>query len=119
MIFDRADFDDIFLAVHGAFLGWITDTMQAAYINLISPSELELLVFYSKDPSNLDLKIMEEEILFSIEDSVINNGIQKVSSKGIVLEGTMANFKSSNNGYLDNYWPVFIKYEFMDCDLLD
>lgn len=116
---NKKNFNDVFLIVQGSFIGWITDSMHSAYIANSKEYELELIIFFSKQPTQLETKIVSEEILFYIEDSICDYGLPKVNYRPIILESTIGKFKEREGAWLNNYWPIFGKYDPMPYDLSD
>ena len=114
---DKKNFDDIFLIVHSAFLGWVTDSMQASYIANRTENELDLVILFNKKPLELDLSIVTNEILFNIEDSICDYGINKINYHSIILDNTVGEFKETGGHWVNEYWPVFQKYDPMPYDL--
>ena len=115
---DRSIFDDIFLIVNGAFVGWLTDNMHAAYISQDNTQELNLFLFYKSPPNQLDEKIMQNEVLFAVIDQSRSYGINKLNCKSFVVESISA-FKEADGEWLSQCFPIFRKYEFQLYDLED
>lgn len=120
MWLEKENYDSIHLIVNGAFLGWITDSMRAAFIATRVPNQLELIIFFGGEPSKLDQKIVEQEIIFYIEDSGFDYGINTVNYRAIILENdTIAGFKEKGGMWINEYSPVFQKYDFQSYDVED
>ncbi len=116
---DRENLRDVVSLVHGAFNGWITDSMYAVYIANKKQRELELVLFFKQNISRLDNKIIEDEIIPYIEDGGTDYGINKVNLKLIHLSGTMGDFMEREAELIKGYYSVFVKYEFNPYDLED
>jgi hypothetical protein len=117
--YSKAEFIDLFLIINTGFLGWITESMVAVYFTQEKEHEIELLVFYNKEPTPFDKKILSQEILNLLKDQLSDYNIRTVEYKQIVLESTLASFKEVNKDFAKKYWPIFQKYEFASYDLED
>lgn len=113
----QENFDDTFILVHGAFIGWITNSMLAVYIGQLKNEELELIIFFRQQPSKMEMAIIDDEILFSISDSLIDVGIKNLNYRPLILSGSIGEFKANDNQWLMKFWPIFQKYEMQEYDM--
>lgn len=117
---NKDNFDDIFFIVSGALLGWVTDRMTGVYMCSKNEEELELVFFFRESPTDFDNRIVQREILSTIQDDIGEYGIKRVKYVPIVWMGTLGEYKTEQNGgWVNNYWPVFQKYQFQEFDEKD
>ena len=115
---DSSNFNDVFYLVLGAFVGWITENMHAAYICQKAKRECTLYVFFTVRPNRLDQKIIKEEVLSVIEDAIYHYGISEFYYKEFVVD-SMATFREENGLWINECATLFQKYEFQPYDLED
>jgi len=117
--FDKKNMNNVFFIVHDAFIGFITDSMYACYIANFKEKELEMVVIYNKEPSELDTKLIQRQVIQNIENNMSRYGINNVTYRYIVLDTTFTKYIEKEGNWINKYWPVFLKYEFKSYDLLD
>lgn len=117
--FDKKNMNNVFFIVHDAFISFIIDSMYACYIANFKEKELDIVIFFKKEPSKLDINLLRREVIQNIEDNMSRYGINKVVYRNIVLETTFSNFIEKEGKWINKYLPVFLKYEFKSYDLLD
>ena len=110
-------FENIFQLIHGAFVGWITENMLGAYFRIEEISNLNLIVFFSAPPTETEKTILEQEVIFYINESSLLYEILNVRYESNILTGTFGEYREKNGGFINSFWPIFRKYELMNCDL--
>lgn len=113
---DKKNFDDIFVLVHGAFIGWITDSMRAAYMANSTRNELDLVILFIENPNAFDMNAIDE-ILSYIRYSMADYGLKKINLKKIIIKDTIAGFKEEGAMWINTYWAIFEKYDPMPYDI--
>ncbi|MGB1296405.1 MAG: hypothetical protein ACPG6V_13085, partial [Flavobacteriales bacterium] len=93
-------FDDVLLIIQGAFLGWITNPMIAAYFTYNVKNEIDLVILFNCKPTKIDIRIIESEILPYLEDNILEYGINNINIQQLTITSSINEFKEKEDKWM-------------------